>query len=42
MDEARMMKLDRAAGLAESLKAAAAALAARALAEPGGGRWAAE
>jgi N-formylglutamate amidohydrolase len=42
MDEARLMKLDRAAGLAESLKAAAAALAARALAEPGGGRWAAE
>jgi hypothetical protein len=37
-----MMKLDRAAGLAESLKAAAAALAARALAEPAGGRWAAE
>jgi N-formylglutamate amidohydrolase len=42
MDEARMVKLGRAAGLAESLKAAAAALAARALAEPGGGRWAAE
>jgi N-formylglutamate amidohydrolase len=42
MDEARLMKLDRAAGLAESLKDAAAALAARALAEPGGGRWAAE
>ena len=42
MDEARMVKLDRAAGLAESLKAAAAALAARALAELGGGRWAAE
>ncbi len=41
MDEARMVKLERAAGLAESLKAAAAALAARALAEPGGGRWAA-
>jgi N-formylglutamate amidohydrolase len=42
MDEARMLKLDRAAGLAESLKFAAAALAARALAQLGGGRWAAE
>jgi N-formylglutamate amidohydrolase len=42
MDEARMVKLDRAAGLAESLKAAASALTARALAELGGGRWAAE
>ena len=42
MDEGRMVKLERAAELAESLKAAAAALAARALAEPGGGRWAAE
>jgi N-formylglutamate amidohydrolase len=42
MDEGRMVKHERAAGLAESLKAAAAALAARALAELGGGRWAAE
>ncbi len=42
MDEARMVKHERAAGLAESLKAAAAALTARALAESGGGRWAAE
>jgi len=42
MDEARMVKQERAADLAESLKAAAQALAARALAEPGSGRWAAE
>jgi len=42
MDEARMVKHERAAGLAESLKGAAAALTARALAESGGGRWAAE
>jgi N-formylglutamate amidohydrolase len=42
MDEGRMVKLERAVDLAESLKAATAALAARALAEPGGGRWAAE
>jgi len=42
MDEARMVKLDRAAGLVESLKAAAEALAARATAELAGGRWAAE
>jgi N-formylglutamate amidohydrolase len=42
MDEARMVKLARAAELVESLKAAAESLAARAVAEPGGGRWAAE
>jgi N-formylglutamate amidohydrolase len=42
MDEARMVKHERAAELADSLKAAAAALTARTLAEPGGGRWAAE
>lgn len=43
MDEARMMKLDRAAALVESLKAAAEALASRAMAELAGGRsWAAE
>ena len=42
MDEARMVKLDRAAALAESLAAAAQAVAARAVAETGGGRWAAE
>ena len=41
MDEARMVKLGRAATLAESLQAAAAALARRATAETGG-RWAAE
>jgi N-formylglutamate amidohydrolase len=42
MDEARMVKQGRAADLAESLKAAAEALAARAVAELGSGRWAAE
>jgi N-formylglutamate amidohydrolase len=42
MDEARMVKQERATDLAESLKAAAEALAARALAELGSGRWAAE
>jgi N-formylglutamate amidohydrolase len=42
MDERRMVKLERADGLAEALLVAAEALAARALAERGGGRWAAE
>ncbi len=42
MDETRMVKLDRAAGLAELLRAAAEALAARAMAELAGERWAAE
>lgn len=42
MDEARMVKLDRATALSESLTAAAAALATRAVGESGGGRWAAE
>ena len=42
MDERRMVKLERAKSLAETLFAAAEALTARALAERGGGRWAAE
>jgi N-formylglutamate amidohydrolase len=42
MDERRMVKLERATDLAAALLAAAEALAARALAERGGGRWAAE
>ncbi len=42
MDERRMVKLERAEGLAQALFAAAEALATRALAERGGGRWAAE
>jgi N-formylglutamate amidohydrolase len=42
MDEARMVKLDRAAALVESLKAAAEAVASRAMAELAGESWAAE
>jgi len=42
MDERRMVKLERAERLAQALFAAAEALAARAVAERGGGRWAAE
>jgi N-formylglutamate amidohydrolase len=42
MDERRMVKLERAEGLAQALFAAAEALATRAVAERGGGRWAAE
>jgi N-formylglutamate amidohydrolase len=42
MDERRMVKLERAEGLAQALFAAAGALATRAVSERGGGRWAAE
>ena len=42
MDEARLTKLPNAAELAQALKAAAELLAARAVGQSGGGRWAAE
>ena len=42
MDEARLTKLANAAELAQALKAAAELLAARAVGQSGGGRWAAE